>query len=207
MRIVVALDERTLLKSGAFEVSESRSTNVQAVARALADLAQDHQVIVAHGNGLQENLLTMQTAACLSDGLSNIEMLLTETEGMIGYLIEQELLNALPEGADLATIVTRIEVDRNDPAFDKPTNAVGPSFSAACAKIMQDQHGWTMAGNAQGRLSRMIPSPLPRAPLSSRMIEQLADSGACVICSGGGRPVFRNEAGMMEGVAAIVDKD
>ena len=126
MRIVVALGGNALLKRGEPMTAEAQQTNVRVAAAALADLARDHQIIVAHGNGPQVGLMALQAASFAPENPWPLDVLGAETEGMIGYLIEQELMNALPPGVDCATLLTRVEVDPLDPAFDQPTKPIGP---------------------------------------------------------------------------------
>jgi carbamate kinase len=208
MRIVVALGGNALLKRGEPMTYAAQRTNVRIAALALADLAKDHQIIVAHGNGPQVGLLALQAASYAPQTLWPLDVLGAETEGMIGYLIEQELMNALPPGAECATLLTRVEVDRADPAFDQPTKPIGPVYTADEAKLVRAEHTWSMVSDPKGGLRRVVPSPLPQRILGLASIRLLVDAGVCVICAGGGGiPVIRGDAGGMEGVEAVIDKD
>lgn len=208
MRIVVALGGNALLKRGEPMTYAAQRTNVRIAAVALADLARDHQIVVAHGNGPQVGLMALQAAAYAPKTLWPLDVLGAETEGMIGYLIEQELMNALPKGAECATLLTRVEVDRNDPAFDQPTKPIGPVYTAEQARLAHAEHLWSMVSDPTGGLRRVVPSPLPQRILGLAAIRLLVDAGVCVICAGGGGiPVFRGAAGEMEGVEAVIDKD
>jgi carbamate kinase len=208
MRVVVALGGNALLKRGEPMTAEAQHTNVRLAAAALADLARDHQIIVAHGNGPQVGLMALQAAAYAPDSLWPLDVLGAETEGMIGYLIEQELMNALPAGAQCATLLTRVEVDPLDPAFDHPTKPIGPVYTADQAKAIRAEHRWSMVDEAKGGLRRVVPSPLPIAILGIAPIRLLVDAGVCVICAGGGGiPVVRGADGRMDGVEAVIDKD
>ncbi len=208
MRIVVALGGNALLKRGEPMTYAAQRTNVRIAAVALADLARDHQIVVAHGNGPQVGLMALQAAAYAPKTLWPLDVLGAETEGMIGYLIEQELMNALPKGAECATLLTRVEVDRNDPAFDQPTKPIGPVYTAEQARLAHAEHLWSMVSDPTGGLRRVVPSPLPQRILGLAAIRLLVDAGVCVICAGGGGiPVFRGATGEMEGVEAVIDKD
>ena len=208
MRIVVALGGNALLKRGEPMTAAAQHTNVRIAAAALADLARDHQIIVAHGNGPQVGLMALQAATFAPENLWPLDILGAETEGMIGYLIEQELMNALPPGTDCATLLTRVEVDPQDPAFDQPTKPIGPVYSAEEAKLVRAEHQWSMVEEATGGLRRVVPSPLPVAVLNLAPIRLLVEAGVCVICAGGGGiPVVRGEDGKMDGVEAVIDKD
>ena len=208
MRIVVALGGNALLKRGEPMTHLAQHTNVRVAAVALADLARDHQIIVAHGNGPQVGLMALQAAAYAPGTLWPLDVLGAETEGMIGYLIEQELMNALPPGSNVATLLTRVLVDPDDPAFVQPTKPIGPVYTAQEGKEVGAQHHWSMVSEATGGLRRVVPSPLPVAILGLEPIRLLVEAGVCVICAGGGGiPVIRTKTGQMEGVEAVIDKD
>lgn len=208
MRIVVALGGNALLKRGEPMTPQAQHTNVRIAAAALAELARDHQIIIAHGNGPQVGLMALRSAAYSPDTLWPLDILGAETEGMIGYLIEQELMNALPRGTDCATLLTRVEVDPQDPAFDQPTKPIGPVYTAQEAKRVRDEHQWSIIEETPDKWRRVVPSPLPIAILGITPIRLLVESGVCVICAGGGGiPVVRRKDGTMEGVEAVIDKD
>jgi carbamate kinase len=209
MRIVVALGGNALLKRGEPMTAAAQHTNVRIAAAALADLARDHQIIVAHGNGPQVGLMALQAATFAPENPWPLDILGAETEGMIGYLIEQELMNALPPGTDCATLLTRVEVDPLDPAFLQPTKPIGPVYTAEQARTVRAEHRWSMVAEASGNgMRRVVPSPLPVAILGIAPIRLLVEAGVCVICAGGGGiPVVRGPDGKMEGVEAVIDKD
>ena len=207
MRIVVALGGNALLRRGEPLTAAAQHTNVRVAALALADLAHDHQIIIAHGNGPQVGLMALQAAAYAPQNPWPLDILGAETEGMIGYLIEQEVMNALPNGRTCATLLTRVEVDGADPAFSKPTKPIGPLYSTVEAEKILAHHDWPMIEQQGGR-RRVVPSPLPRKILGLPAIRLLVDAGVCVICAGGGGiPVMRRPDGGMEGVEAVIDKD
>jgi carbamate kinase len=208
MRVVVALGGNALLQRGEPMTARAQRTNVRIAAKALADLARDHQIIVAHGNGPQVGLLALQGAAYDPNEPWPLDVLGAETEGMIGYLIEQELMNALPAGSHCTTLLTRVEVDPGDPAFDSPTKPIGPVYSQAEAAQAVRDHHWAMVTEATGGLRRVVPSPLPMRIIGIEAIRVLLDAGQAVICAGGGGiPVARNAVGEMSGVEAVIDKD
>jgi carbamate kinase len=208
MRVVVALGGNALLQRGEPMTADAQAANVRIAATALADLARDHQIVVAHGNGPQVGLLALQGAAYDPATPWPLDVLGAETEGMIGYLIEQELMNALPEGSRCATLLSRVEVDPKDPAFGNPTKPIGPVYTAREAERAARDHGWTMVTEASGRQRRVVPSPLPLSIVGLDAVRILLDNGHIVICAGGGGiPVMRNEDGEMTGVEAVIDKD
>jgi carbamate kinase len=188
--------------------AEAQHTNVRIAARALADLARDHQIVVAHGNGPQVGLLALQGAAYDPAKPWPLDVLGAETEGMIGYLVEQELMNALPKGSQCATLLTRVEVDPKDPAFEAPSKPIGPVYTEAEAERAARDHGWAMVTETSGGLRRVVPSPLPLRIVGLEAIKVLLGARHTVICAGGGGiPVVRNADGEMTGVEAVIDKD
>jgi carbamate kinase len=208
VRVVVALGGNALLRRGEPMTAEAQRTNVRVAAKAIADLARDHQIVVAHGNGPQVGLLALQGMAYDPAQPWPLDVLGAETEGMIGYLIEQELMNALPEGMHCSTLLSRVEVDAKDPAFASPTKPIGPVYSQAEADQAITDHGWSMVTEKAGQMRRVVPSPLPQRILGLDAIGLLLDAGHCVVCAGGGGiPVRRNAEGDMEGVEAVIDKD
>jgi carbamate kinase len=208
MRVVVALGGNALLQRGEPMTADAQLTNVRIAATALADLARDHQIVVAHGNGPQVGLLALQGAAYDPAAPWPLDVLGAETDGMIGYLIEQELMNALPEGSQCATLLSRVEVDPEDPAFAAPTKPIGPVYSEAEAEQASREHGWTMVTEATGGHRRVVPSPLPLRIVGLKAVKVLLDAGHTVICAGGGGiPVARKTDGEMTGVEAVIDKD
>ncbi len=208
MRIVVALGGNALLKRGEPMTAEVQRVNVRKAAIALAELAREHDIIIAHGNGPQVGLLALQAAAYKEVAPYPLDILGAESVGMIGYLVEQELANALPEGTKLATLLTQIEVDRADPAFLKPEKPIGPVYDDAEAGKARADQGWPMVEESNGKWRRVVPSPLPRRITQIETIRLLVDYGVIVICAGGGGiPVIRTDDGDLEGVEAVIDKD
>ncbi len=207
MRIVVALGGNALLKRGEPLTAENQQRNVRLAAEALAPLAREHQLIITHGNGPQVGLLALQGAAYRPDESFPLDVLDAETEGMIGYLIEQELRNQLPSDYQCATLLTQIEVDAADHAFLTPSKPIGPVYTTAQGETLAEERGWQMAVDGNG-LRRVVASPRPRRILELDVIEQLVAGGVTVICAGGGGiPVVRREDGRLSGIEAVIDKD
>lgn len=208
MRIVVALGGNALLRRGEPMTADAQRDNVRKAATALADIARDHQIIVTHGNGPQVGLLALQAAAYRDVAPYPLDILGAESVGMIGYLVERELANALPGGAKLATLMTQVEVGREDPAFGRPEKPIGPVYSASEMERAHLAYGWHMVEEAPGKWRRVVPSPLPQRFTQLGAIGTLVDDGVIVICAGGGGiPVVRDEAGVLVGVEAVIDKD
>lgn len=183
--------------------------NVRTAARALAPLAREHELVLSHGNGPQVGLLALQSAAYPAVDPYPLDILDAQTEGMIGYLIEQELGNLLAPEVPLATILTQIEVDPDDPSFHNPTKFVGPQYSKDAAEKIERESGWTLRKDGD-YWRRVVPSPVPKKIFEIRPIRWLLENGTVVICAGGGGiPVVpggvRHEK--FSGVEAVIDKD
>ena len=207
MRIVVALGGNALLRRGQPMTAKNQRENVRIAAQALAPIAADNQLVISHGNGPQVGLLALQSAAYEEVEAYPLDVLGAQTEGMIGYMIEQELGNLLPIEYPFATILTMVEVDPEDPAFDEPTKPIGPVYSEAEAKRLEADKGWAMKPDGE-QWRRVVPSPEPHRIFEMRPIHWLLEKGTIVICAGGGGiPTIYNEEGNLEGVEVVIDKD
>ncbi|NMG38328.1 carbamate kinase [Chelativorans sp. ZYF759] len=208
MRVVVALGGNALLKRGEPMTAEVQRANARTAARALAVLARDHEIVVAHGSGPQVGLLALQAAAYKDVPPFPLDIISAESIGMIGYVVEQELANALPAGTRIATLLTQIEVDRNDPAFQRPEKPIGPIYGPAEAKEVGEREGWPLVEESPGKWRRVVASPLPGRITQIETIRLLVENGVTAICAGGGGiPVIRNDEGDLVGVEAVIDKD
>jgi carbamate kinase len=206
LRVVAALGGNALLRRGEPLDAELQRRNVSAAVRALAAVARDHDLVVTHGNGPQVGLLALQAAAYTAVAPYPLDVLGAETEGMIGYLLEQGLGNELP-GRDVATLLTQVLVDPADPAFAKPTKFVGPAYVEAEARSVAEVNGWPIARDGQG-WRRVVASPEPRSIVELRTIRLLVEAGVLVVCvGGGGVPVAASATGALRGVEAVIDKD
>jgi len=209
MRIVIALGGNALLRRSDPMTAEVQRRNVRTAAQAIAPLAAEHQLVVAHGNGPQVGLLALQAESYTAVEPYPLDVLGAETEGMIGYMVEQELGNVLPTETPLATLLTMIEVDPHDPAFDDPTKFVGPVYRKADADRLADEKRWTFKMDGE-QWRRVVPSPLPKRIIEIRPITWLLERGVVVICAGGGGipTMFRSgEPRALVGVEAVIDKD
>lgn len=208
MLVVVALGGNALLRRGQPLTAENQRANAKRAAAAIAEIiAADHRVVICHGNGPQVGLLALQSAAYKPDEAYPLDVLGAETEGMIGYLIEQELENVLPTGGQVATLLTQVEVDPKDPAFRRLTKPVGPVYGKAEAEGLAAARGWTIAPDG-GKYRRVVASPLPKHIPDIGVIRLLVDQGVIAICAGGGGiPVVRRADGSLIGVEAVIDKD
>jgi carbamate kinase len=209
VRILVALGGNALLKRGEPMTVDVQRANVRTAARSLAPVAERHQLVLSHGNGPQVGLLALQSAAYKEVEAYPLDVLGAQTEGMIGYLIEQELGNLLPAEVPFATLLTMIEVDANDPAFRDPTKFVGPIYSDEEAAALAADKGWTFKRDGE-HLRRVVPSPEPKRIFEIRPIKWLLERGVLVICAGGGGIPTAWVPGRdrtLGGVEAVIDKD
>jgi carbamate kinase len=209
MRIVIALGGNALLRRSEPMTTEVQRRNIAVAAEAIAPLAAEHNIVVAHGNGPQVGLLSLQAAAYAEATPYPLDILDAGTQGMIGYLLQQELRSLLPPRCKVATILTMIVVDPNDPAFAKPTMFVGPIYRKSAANKLVADKGWVFRKDGSG-WRRVVPSPRPRQILEIEPIIWLLDQEAVVICAGGGGiPLTRPSARPCEpaGVDAVIDKD
>ena len=206
MRIVVALGGNALLPRGMELTMGHQRESVRAASGVLADIASDHQLVLTHGNGPQVGLLAMQAAAYDADSDLTLDVLDAESAGMVGYIIEQELGNRLPEGRGVVTVLTTTLVGRDDPAFSRPTKFVGPVYDSEQARRLEQYRGWTF-GRDGTWYRRVVASPSPVGVEPVEPIAVLLDLGYVVVCGGGGGvPVCAGPHGL-EGVEAVVDKD
>ena len=209
MRIVVALGGNALLKRGEPMTHDVQRANIRVAANALAPVAREHELVLAHGNGPQVGLLALQASAYKEVEAYPLDVLGAQTEGMIGYMIEQELGNLLPFETPFATILTMVEVDPSDPAFRNPTKFVGPVYEKAEAERLKAEKGWVLKQDG-AMWRRVVPSPLPKRIFEIRPIKWMLEKGTIVICAGGGGiPTSYDPARerWLTGIEAVIDKD
>jgi carbamate kinase len=209
MRVVVALGGNALLKRGEPLTAAAQRENVRLAAPKLAAIALRHQLVLTHGNGPQVGLLALQGAAYTDVEAYPLDVLGAQTEGMIGYVVEQELGNVLPTEVPLATVLTMVQVDAADPAFGNPTKFVGPVYDQERADKLAAEKGWVFKPDGT-YWRRVVPSPEPRRIFEIRPIRGLLEQNAIVICAGGGGVPTMYEpgpAGRLVGVEAVIDKD
>jgi carbamate kinase len=212
VRVVVALGGNALLRRGEPLTAENQRANARVACKALAPVALEHELVISHGNGPQVGLLALQGSAYTEVDPYPLDLLGAQTEGMIGYLIQQELGNELPQDKRLASLLTLIEVDPGDPAFEDPTKPIGPIYEEAESKRLADEKGWVFKPDGDS-FRRVVPSPLPQRIFGIEPVQWLLDHGSVVICAGGGGiPVMYTDelapAGrQLVGVEAVIDKD
>jgi carbamate kinase len=212
MRVVVALGGNALLQRGQPLTAENQRANAQTACRALAPIALEHELVVSHGNGPQVGLLALEAAAYTEVEPYPLDVLGAQTEGMIGYILQQELGNELPFEKRLASLLTLVEVDADDPAFRNPTKPVGPIYTKEDADAAAAEKGWTFKPDGDS-YRRVVPSPVPQRIFGLEPLEWLLEKGSVVVCAGGGGiPVMYVDepvpAGRrLVGVEAVIDKD
>jgi carbamate kinase len=206
MLVVAALGGNALVRRGEPADVATQRGNVGTAVEAIAAVAADHDVVVTHGNGPQVGLLALQGEAYKEVDPYPLDVLGAETEGMIGYLLEQELVNELGR-ARVATLLTQVVVDAGDPAFERPTKPIGPVYDREAAERLAAARGWALAPDAGG-LRRVVASPEPRSIVELPTIRLLVEAGVLVVCvGGGGIPVLLDDHGRLRGVEAVIDKD
>jgi carbamate kinase len=209
MLVVVALGGNALLKRGEPMTADAQRANVKIAAEALAPVAKGHKLVLSHGNGPQVGLLALQQDAYKAVEPYPLDVLGAQTQGMIGYMVEQELGNLLPFEVPFATVLTMIEVDPADPAFKDPAKFIGPVYEEAEAKKLAAGKGWTIKQDGS-KWRRVVPSPLPKRIFEIRPIKWLLEKGVVVICAGGGGiPTMYDPAKKrtLLGIEAVIDKD
>jgi carbamate kinase len=207
MRILVALGGNALLRRGEPMTAETQRANVRIAATSLAAIYPGNQLVITHGNGPQVGLLALQGAAYNPDEVYPLDVLGAQTEGMIGYMIEQELGNLLPFEVPFATILTMVEVDRDDPGFKNPTKFIGPVYSESDAGRLKAEKGWAMKMDGD-KWRRVVASPQPKQIFEVRPIRWLLEQGTIVIAAGGGGiPTVYEPGRRLRGIEAVIDKD
>jgi len=209
VRIVIALGGNALLRRSDPMTTEVQRKNIKVAAQAIAPLAAEHSIVVVHGNGPQVGLLSLQAESYSGAEPYPLDVLDAGTQGMIGYLVQQELRSLLPPERQVATLLTMIEVDPEDPAFASPTKFVGPVYDKEAADTLAAEKGWAFRQDGTA-WRRVVPSPEPERIVEIQPIRWLLERGAVVICAGGGGiPTVSPAAGApaLFGVEAVIDKD
>ncbi|MCW2267938.1 Carbamate kinase 1 [compost metagenome] len=208
MRIVVALGGNALLRRGEPMTADNQRANIRIAAEQIAKIHPGNELVIAHGNGPQVGLLSLQAQSYKPDEAYPLDVLGAETEGMIGYIIEQELGNLLEFEVPFATLLTQVEVDGKDPAFQDPTKFIGPVYSKEDAERLAKEKGWVVKPDGD-KYRRVVASPRPKRIFEIRPITWLLEKKTVVICAGGGGiPTMYDESGKkLSGVEAVIDKD
>ncbi|MEW6032558.1 MAG: carbamate kinase [Bacillota bacterium] len=211
--IVVALGGNAILQPGQKGTAVEQRANIRATAGAIASLVEmGHRVVVTHGNGPQVgNILIQHEAGSDQVPAMPLDVCGAESQGQIGYMIQQALRNELRArglSASVASVVTQVVVRADDPAFGNPTKPVGPFYPEDRARVLETERGWVMREVRPGFWRRVVPSPDPVRIVELEEVRTLSEAGTLVIASGGGGiPVTERTDGVLEGVEAVIDKD
>ncbi|HIF9126253.1 TPA: carbamate kinase [Photobacterium damselae] len=203
--VVVALGGNALLRRGEPLEAEIQRQNIATAAKTIAQIAEEYNIVLVHGNGPQVGLLALQGLEFKKVAPYPLDVLGSETQGMIGYMLMQELKNLLPE-QNVSCMLTQMSVDPNDPAFADPTKPIGPVYDEAEAREMAEKYHWTVKPDGQ-YFRRVVPSPLPTGIIEKDAINTLIENDHLVICTGGGGIPVKHENGQLVGVEAVIDKD
>ena len=212
-KLVIALGGNALQEAGKPATAQAQLEVVEKTSEYIADIAErGYEVIVAHGNGPQVGRIVIQNeVASASTPAMPFDVCGAMSQGMIGDHIQQGLSKVLRHrgiNKNVVTIVTQVVVDKDDPKFKAPSKPIGPFYTEEEAKAIAAEKGYTMKEDAGRGWRRVVASPLPVEIVELDAVKTLNDAGFVVVTvGGGGIPVVRNEAGDLEGVAAVIDKD
>ncbi|WP_310597532.1 carbamate kinase [Aeromonas aquatica] len=203
--VVVALGGNALLRRGEPLEADIQRKNIATAAKTIAQIAQEYNVVLVHGNGPQVGLLALQNSAYTKVSPYPLDVLGAETQGMIGYMLIQELKNLMPS-SNVTALLTQVQVDPEDPAFANPTKFIGPVYEEAEARALAEEKQWSV--KADGKFfRRVVPSPLPQRIVEGDAIETLIAQGHLIICTGGGGIPVTWDGQRLTGIEAVIDKD
>ncbi|MFA0079184.1 carbamate kinase [Vibrio artabrorum] len=203
--VVVALGGNALLRRGEPLEADVQRRNIETAVKTISEIAKVYNVVLVHGNGPQVGLLALQGLEYKKVNPYPLDVLGSETQGMIGYMLMQEFKNYLPD-RNISCMLTQMTVDPNDPAFADPTKPIGPIYEEAEARELAEKFHWIVKPDGQ-HFRRVVPSPRPTGIIEHEAITQLIDAGHLVICTGGGGIPVKKENGKLVGVEAVIDKD
>ncbi len=203
--VVVALGGNALLRRGQPLEADVQRRNIEIAVKTISEIAKHYNVVLVHGNGPQVGLLALQGLEYRKVAPYPLDVLGSETQGMIGYMLMQEFKNMLPE-RNISCMLTQMMVDPKDPAFANPTKPIGPVYQEAEARELAEKYHWTVKPDGQ-YFRRVVPSPQPIGIVEHDAISQLISAGHLVICTGGGGIPVKRENGKLVGVEAVIDKD
>jgi carbamate kinase len=209
MLVVVALGGNALLQRGQPMTAEMQRLNIRTACAALAPVAEENRLVISHGNGPQVGLLALKEQAYTDGEPYPLDILDAQTEGMIGYIVEQELGNVLPEDRPFASLLTMVEVDPADPAFADPTKFVGPVYDKEQADVLAGDKGWVFKKDGD-KWRRVVASPAPKRIFEIQPVRWLVEKNTVVVCAGGGgipTAFAADGSGALQGVEAVIDKD
>lgn len=203
--LVVALGGNALLKRGEPLEADIQRKNIDLAAKVIAQLTHKWRVVLVHGNGPQVGLLALQNSAYESVTPYPLDILGAESQGMIGYMLQQSLKNQMPN-REVSVLLTQVEVDAADPAFKNPTKYIGPVYNQAQAEALKAEKAWEFKADGN-YFRRVVPSPQPKRIVESDAISTLIQRDHLVICNGGGGVPVVDKGNGFEGIEAVIDKD
>ncbi|MFT2795234.1 carbamate kinase [Serratia sp. N21D137] len=203
--LVIALGGNALLKRGAVLSAENQYQSIALIADAIGKLAKKYRIAIVHGNGPQVGLLALQNLAYRDVPPYPLDILVAESQGMIGYMLAQQL-GAFHPAQPVSTLLTRVLVDSEDPAYREPSKFIGPVYEPQQQAELEQKYGWSMKLDGK-YLRRVVPSPEPKKIVDIEAINLLLAKNHIVICNGGGGvPMVASAQGMI-GSEAVIDKD
>jgi len=211
-KVVIALGGNALQSGKGPVTAEAQLTIIKKTSEFIAEIStRGYEIAIVHGNGPQVGriLLASETAQALTPAMP-FDVCGAMSQGYIGYHLQQSLryaLNIRNRNVPVATIITQMIVDRNDPAFNNPTKPIGPFYQEAEAKVLEKEKGYSMCEDAGRGWRRVVASPIPNQIVEIDTVRQLWKSTIVITCGGGGIPVVQNPDGTLEGVASVIDKD
>ncbi|MFZ3066148.1 MAG: carbamate kinase [Nitrospirota bacterium] len=211
--VIISIGGNTLIRSSEKGIIEEQFEHTKAaISHVIKIIEKDYKVVITHGNGpIVGNILIRNEAAKNIIPPMPLYICNADSEGGIGFMIQQTLYNQLKKKGikrDVVTVVTQVVVDKNDPAFSNPTKPIGPFYTKADADILKREKGWAMIEDSNRGYRRVVPSPRPLKVIEADAIKKLAEAGAIVIAAGGGGvPVVELQNGDLTGVDAVIDKD
>lgn len=208
-RVVLALGGNAILQPEQEGTYENQKANIEMSTQSIAEVIEaGYELVLVHGNGPQVGQILRQNELAKEEiPVMPLPVCSSESQGFIGYMMQESLKNRLPE-KNIATVLTMTEVDRHDEAFSQPSKPIGSFYTEAESKILAAEKGWVMGEDAGRGYRRLVPSPTPKAIVEVEVIKTMLDNGIMVISTGGGGiPVVRNQEHQLEGVAAVIDKD
>ena len=206
MKVLMALGGNALLQRGQPQEADIQMKNVIHAAKIIKMISKHHQIVLCHGNGPQVGLLALMSNVYKDVSPYPLDVLVAETQGMIGYMLQNALYN---EGiTNVVTLLTQVKVDTKDPAFATPTKPIGPVYDKETAMKLAMEKGWEVAPDGK-YYRRVVPSPSPKEIVEFKAAQKLIEAGYMVIfCGGGGIPVAEDEkSGFLVGKEAVIDKD
>lgn len=211
--VLVALGGNAMIRQGDIPDIQTQEKNAEDTVEKLMVLVEhDFNLVVSHGNGPQVGNLLLRTEMS-KDKLPRmpLDLLVAETEGSMGYLLQQAFLNKIRMSEMrryVVTVITQVIVDPNDPAFARPSKPIGMHYSKEMAEELRRDFGWEMIEDGKAGWRRVVPSPRPLKIVQRHMIRHSANEGNIVIAGGGGGiPIMVDKDGRYEGVEAVIDKD